>query len=46
MCYLGCNGSAKYSLVEIDRSTGNITIFHIKTVSELLKKALSLGFIK
>ena len=40
---LGGTGSAKYGLVGLDRATGNITTFHIKTVSELIKKAPSLG---
>ena len=43
---LGGIGSAKYSFVGLDRSTGNITTLHIKTVSELAKKAPSLGLIK
>ncbi|MEG1002723.1 MAG: hypothetical protein RSF37_04910, partial [Clostridium sp.] len=40
---LGGKGSAKYGFVGLDRATGNITTFHIKTVSELIKKAPSLG---
>jgi len=43
---LGGIGSAKYGFVGLNRATGNITTFHIKTVSELIKKAPSLGFIK
>ena len=33
----------KFGFVGIDRNTGNITTFHVKTVSELAKKAPSLG---
>ncbi len=33
----------KYGFVGLDRTTGNITTFHIKDVSELMKKAPSLG---
>lgn len=36
-------GSAKYGFVGLDRNTGNITTFHIKTAKELSKKAPSLG---
>jgi hypothetical protein len=36
-------GSAKYALVGLDRATGNITTFHIKTVSELSRTAPNLG---
>jgi RHS repeat-associated protein len=43
---IGGKGSAKYGLVGVDRTTGQITTFHIKTVSELAKKAPSLGFSK
>ena len=34
----------KYGFVGLDRSTGDITTFHIKDVTELIKKAPSLGF--
>lgn len=34
---IGGEGSAKHAFV--DRVTGEITTFHIKTVSELIKKA-------
>ena len=34
----------KYGFVGLNRETGNITTFHIKTVTELIKKAPSLGF--
>lgn len=34
----------KYGFVGLDRNTGNITTFHIKSVSELMKRAPSLGF--
>lgn len=33
----------KYGFVGLDRATGDITTFHIKTVSELIKNAPSLG---
>ena len=42
---IGGKGSAKYAFVGLDRLTGNITTFHIKTVGELAKKAPSLGLI-
>lgn len=41
---VGGEGSAKYAFVGLDRATGEITTFHLKTVSELMKKAPSLGF--
>lgn len=44
--FVGGEGSAKYAFVGIDRATGEITTFHLKTVSELIKKAPSLGFQK
>lgn len=34
----------KYGFVGLDRTTGEITTFHIKNVSELIEKAPSLGF--
>ncbi|WP_342671335.1 MULTISPECIES: DUF6861 domain-containing protein [Pseudomonas] len=43
---IGGEGSAKYGFVGVDRTTGNITTFHVKTVSELARKAPSLGFSK
>ncbi|MCX7903060.1 MAG: RHS repeat-associated core domain-containing protein [Caloramator sp.] len=43
---IGGKGSAKYGFVGLDRATGHITTFHIKTASELAKKAPSLGIIK
>ena len=42
---IGGEGSAKAAFVGIDRVTGNITTFHIKSISELAKSAPSLGFI-
>ena len=33
----------KYGFVGLDRTTRNITTFHIKTIFELIKKAPSLG---
>ena len=36
----------KYGFVGLDRTTGDITTFHIKNVTELSKKAPSLGFRK
>jgi hypothetical protein len=43
---IGGEGSAKYAFVGLEQATGNITTFHIKTVSELIKKAPSLGLVK
>ena len=43
---IGGTGSAKYAFVGIDRTSGAISTFHIKTVSELAKKAPSLGLNK
>ena len=43
---IGGQGSAKYGFVGLDRATGNITTFHVKSVSELSRKAPSLGFSK
>ena len=43
---IGGEGSAKYGFVGLDRATGNITTFHVKSVSELARKAPSLGFSK
>jgi len=43
---LGGEGSAKFAFVGLDKVTNNITTFHVKTASELAKKAPSLGIIK
>ncbi|XQY90631.1 peptidoglycan-binding domain-containing protein [Metabacillus sp. HB246100] len=40
---IGGKGSAKYAFVGLDRNTGNLTTFHLKTAKELSKKAPSLG---
>jgi filamentous hemagglutinin len=40
---IGGPGSAKYGFVGLNRTTGQITTFHIKTASWLAKKAPSLG---
>ncbi|MGO4965355.1 ribonuclease YeeF family protein [Bacillus paralicheniformis] len=40
---IGGKGSAKYGFVGLNRNTGHITTFHVKTVKELAKKAPSLG---
>ncbi|MFV0154511.1 RHS repeat-associated core domain-containing protein [Empedobacter falsenii] len=40
---IGGTGSAKYAFVGLNRSTGEITTFHIKTAKELSKSAPSLG---
>ena len=42
--YIRFMSGVKYGFVGLDRTTGDITTFHIKTVSELIKKAPSLGF--
>lgn len=44
--YIKFVGGNKYGFVGLDRSTRDITTFHIKTVSELSRKAPSLGLIK
>ena len=44
--YVSFMGGKKYGFVGLDRTTGDITTFHIKNVSELIKKAPSLGFEK
>ncbi len=36
---IGGQGSTKFGFVGLDRTTGNITTFHIKTAQELAKKA-------
>ena len=43
---IGGEGSAKYAFVGLDRATGNLTTFHVKTASELSKRAPSLGITK
>jgi len=43
---IGGQGSAKYAFVGLDRTGRNITTFHIKTASELSRKAPSLGIVK
>jgi len=43
---IGGKGSAKYGFSGIDRATGKLTTFHIKTASELSKKDPSLGIKK
>ncbi len=40
---IGGKGKAKYAFVGMDRKTGNITTFHIKSAKELSKEAPSLG---
>lgn len=35
---IGGSGSAKFGFVGLNKSTGNITTFHIKTAKELSKK--------
>ena len=42
--YVSFISGKKYGFVGLDRATGDITTFHIKNVSELIKKAPSLGF--
>ena len=44
--YVKFMGRDKYGFVGLDRNTGNITTFHIKTVSYLAEKAPSLGLEK
>jgi hypothetical protein len=41
--FVGGEGSAKYAFVGLDKATGEITTFHLKSVLELIKKAPSLG---
>lgn len=41
--YVSFMSGKKYGFVGLDRTTGDITTFHIKNVSELIKKAPSLG---
>ena len=40
---IGGQGSAKFGFVGLERGSSSITTFHIKTASELAKKAPSLG---
>ena len=42
--YVSFMSGKKYGFVGLDRTTGDITTFHIKKVSELIEKARSLGF--
>ena len=42
--YVSFMRGKKYGFVGLDRTTGDITTFHIKNISELIKKAPSLGF--
>lgn len=42
--YVSFMKNDNYGFVGLDRNTGNITTFHIKKVSELIKKAPDLGF--
>ncbi|WP_214055440.1 RHS repeat domain-containing protein, partial [Photorhabdus caribbeanensis] len=44
--FIGGQGSAKYAFVGLDRKTGHITTLHVKSVSELSRKAPSLGLSK
>ena len=44
--YVSFMSGEKYGFVGLDRTTGDITTFHIKNLSELIKKAPSLGFEK
>ena len=41
--YVSFMSGKKYGFVGLDRTTGDITTFHIKNISELIKKAPSLG---
>ncbi|AXH00905.1 hypothetical protein DVJ83_17490 (plasmid) [Deinococcus wulumuqiensis] len=43
---IGGKGSAKVMMVGLDRATREITTLHVKTVSEIAKKAPSLGWKK
>jgi hypothetical protein len=43
---IGGKGSAKYGFTGLDRNTGNITTFHVKSMKELMRKAPSLGLSK
>lgn len=41
--YVSFLGGSNYGFVGLDRVTGDIVTFHIKSISELIKKAPSLG---
>ncbi|EFR96965.1 conserved hypothetical protein [Listeria ivanovii FSL F6-596] len=43
---VGGKGRAKFAFVGLDRTTGEITTFHLKTVKQLIKKAPSLNLEK
>ena len=43
---IGGPGSAKAAFVGLNRATGDITTFHVKSVTEMAKKAPSLGWVK
>ncbi|WP_271004813.1 T7SS effector LXG polymorphic toxin [Listeria seeligeri] len=43
---VGGKGKAKFAFVGLDRLTGEITTFHLKTVKQLIKKAPSLNLEK
>jgi filamentous hemagglutinin len=43
--FIGASGRGNYAFVGLNRSTGNITTFHIKGVEELSVKAPSLGLV-
>jgi hypothetical protein len=43
--FIGGQGSAKFGFVGLERGGSSITTFHIKTASELAKKAPSLGIV-
>ena len=42
--YVSFMGGKKYGFVGLDQTTGDITTFHIKNISESAKRAPSLGF--
>ncbi|MCI8668854.1 MAG: hypothetical protein HFI34_04920 [Lachnospiraceae bacterium] len=42
--YVSFMSGKKYGFVGLNRTTGDITTFHVKNISELIKKAPSLGF--
>lgn len=43
--FMGASGRANYAFVGLNRSTGNITTFHIKSVEELSRRAPSVGLV-
>jgi filamentous hemagglutinin len=43
---IGGPGSAKAAFVGLNRATGDITTFHVKSVTEMAKKAPSIGWVK